>query len=347
MAGQDDRSTGFKVVHIVLAVVSIGFGAAIAVIAGGLARDGAASKQKEPPGVAPPSHSDTRRLRFVTAVYNTSETHPSSRKAGRMGANTGAYERRWWILGVLCLSLLVIVLDNSILNVALPDARARELRAGRRNSQLQWMVDAYTLVFAGLLLTAGSLGDRFGRRGRAQVGHGRCSASARSRRRIVDSPSQLIATRALMGVGGAFIMPATLSIITNVFPAEERGRGDRHLGRRRRPRPSRSARHGRLPARALLLGLDLPGERADRRRRPHRRRAHHADVQGPDARRGSTSSAPLLSIVGLVSLVYAFIEAPTKGWSDSTILGRARSGGSPAGDLLRYGSATARIPCST
>ena len=71
------------------------------------------------------------------------------------------YERRWWILGVLCLSLLVIGLDNTILNVALPTL-ARDL--GATNSQLQWMVDAYILVFAGLLLTTGSLSDRYGRR---------------------------------------------------------------------------------------------------------------------------------------------------------------------------------------
>ena len=71
------------------------------------------------------------------------------------------YERRWWILGVLCLSLLVIGLDNTILNVALPTL-VRDL--GASTSQLQWIVDAYTLVFAGLLLTAGSLSDRFGRR---------------------------------------------------------------------------------------------------------------------------------------------------------------------------------------
>jgi MFS family permease len=72
-----------------------------------------------------------------------------------------AQERRWLILGVLCFSVLVIVLDNSILNVALPSI-VRELNAS--NSQLQWMVDAYTLVFAGLLLTMGSIGDKFGRR---------------------------------------------------------------------------------------------------------------------------------------------------------------------------------------
>jgi MFS family permease len=78
-------------------------------------------------------------------------------------------QRRWWILGVLCLSLLIIVVDNSILNVALPTLARPESQGGLEatTSQLQWMVDAYTLVFAGVLLTAGSLGDRFGWEGRA------------------------------------------------------------------------------------------------------------------------------------------------------------------------------------
>ena len=71
------------------------------------------------------------------------------------------YEKRWWILGVLCLSLLIIVMDNTILNVALPTL-VRKLSASE--SQLQWMVDAYTLLFAGLLLTMGNLGDKFGKR---------------------------------------------------------------------------------------------------------------------------------------------------------------------------------------
>ena len=128
------------------------------------------------------------------------------------------YERRWWILGVLCLSLLVIGLDNTILNVALPTL-VRDL--GASTSQLQWIVDAYTLVFAGLLLTAGSLSDRYGRRtalasGLVIFGVGSLASA------FAGSASTLIFTRALMGVGGAFIMPSTLSILTNVFPAEER-----------------------------------------------------------------------------------------------------------------------------
>src|ERR687888_488965 len=128
--------------------------------------------------------------------------------------------RRWWTLVVLCFSLLVISLDNTILNVGLPTIQA-DLDAS--SSQLQWIVDAYMLVFAGVLLTAGALGDRFGRKkalafGLAVFGLG-SGLSA-----LATSAEMLIATRALMGVGGAFIMPSTLSILTAVFPAAERGR---------------------------------------------------------------------------------------------------------------------------
>src|SRR6185503_2244416 len=114
-----------------------------------------------------------------------------------------------------CLSLVVITLDNTILNVALPTL-VRELDA--TNTQLQWMVDSYTLVFAGLLLTAGSLGDRSGRRPALQFGFLAFGLGSLLSA-LVTSANQLIATRAFMGVGSAFIMPASLSIITNVFPA--------------------------------------------------------------------------------------------------------------------------------
>src|SRR5581483_113854 len=100
-----------------------------------------------------------------------------------------------------------------ILNVALPTL-VRDLHAN--DSELQWMVDSYTLVFAGLLLSAGSLGDRFGRRGALQLGLAVFGLGSLLSA-LVSTPTQLIATRALMGVGGAFIMPSTLSIITNVF----------------------------------------------------------------------------------------------------------------------------------
>jgi len=123
------------------------------------------------------------------------------------------HERRWWALGVLCLSLLVITLDNTILNVAIPDL-IRDL--GATTSQLQWIIDGYTLVFAGLLLTLGSVGDRFGRKGALMVGmviFGLGSIMSG----LAKSPTELIFTRASMGIGAALIMPATLSLLTNIF----------------------------------------------------------------------------------------------------------------------------------
>src|SRR5262249_41265045 len=126
-------------------------------------------------------------------------------------ATNEAHPRRWLVLVVMCLSLLLIVMDNTIVNVALPTIQ-NDLDAS--TSQLQWIVDAYILVFAGLLLTMGSLGDRFGRRGARAAGLG-VMAGASILSSFANSPDQLIATRAVMGIGGALVMPATLSIITN------------------------------------------------------------------------------------------------------------------------------------
>jgi EmrB/QacA subfamily drug resistance transporter len=131
------------------------------------------------------------------------ETLPDSR----------VHARRWLVLGVMCLTLLLIVMDNTIVNVALPTLQ-RDL--GASTSQLQWVVDAYILVFAGLLLAMGALGDRFGRRGALAIGLG-IMGLASIASSMANSADQLIATRAVMGVGGALIMPATLSIIINVF----------------------------------------------------------------------------------------------------------------------------------
>ena len=122
-------------------------------------------------------------------------------------------KRRWWALAVLSGSLLVISLDNTILNVAIPSL-VRDLSA--TTSQLQWIIDGYTLVFAGLLLTAGAMGDRFGRKGALQLGlviFGFASMASA----MAQSANQLIVTRSLMGIGGALIMPSTLSLLTNIF----------------------------------------------------------------------------------------------------------------------------------
>jgi len=124
-----------------------------------------------------------------------------------------AYARRWYTLGVLCLSLLVIVVDSTIVNVALPTF-ARDLHASA--SGLQWIVDAYTLTFAALLLLAGAIADRYGRH-RALAAGLVVFAAGSLAAAFTQTTSELIAARAVMGIGGAFIMPATLSIITAVF----------------------------------------------------------------------------------------------------------------------------------
>jgi EmrB/QacA subfamily drug resistance transporter len=119
----------------------------------------------------------------------------------------------WLILTVLCASVFIIVVDGTIVNVALPTF-VREL--GATTSQLQWIVDAYVLVFAGLLMAAGSIGDRFGRKGTLMVGmaaFGTTSVVAA----LSSNPGQLIAWRAAMGVGAALIFPATLALLVNVF----------------------------------------------------------------------------------------------------------------------------------
>jgi len=128
------------------------------------------------------------------------------------------HPRRWAILAALWLCLLVIGLDATILNVALPTLAA-ELEAGTR--ELQWIVDAYVLVFAALLLTAGALGDRIGRRRlllAALAAFGIASALAA----ISPSPGVLIGARALMGLGAAIIAPLTLGILPTVFAPAER-----------------------------------------------------------------------------------------------------------------------------
>ena len=224
--------------------------------------------------------------------------------------------RRRVVLGVMCLSLLLIVMDNTIVNVALPTLQS-DLDAS--TTQLQWIVDAYILVFAGLLLTMGSLGDRFGRRGALAIGLA-VMGTASILSSFANSADQLIATRALMGVGGALIMPATLSIITNVF-----------TDRRERAQAIAiwSATAGAAVAIgpvtggwllehfwwgsvflvnvpvvvvALVLGqLFVPTSRDPA--------APPIDVPGA-----------VLSIAGLVVLVWAIIEGPG-GWTDPEILG--------------------------
>jgi EmrB/QacA subfamily drug resistance transporter len=136
--------------------------------------------------------------------------------------NTG-HPRRWAILGVLVISLLVVVLDNTVLNVALRTLSDPQRGLGASQSQLEWAINSYTLVFAGLLFTAGIMADRFGRRITLTIGLALFGAASLLSA-YANSADQLIWARALMGLGAAAIMPATLSIIANVFEPHERGR---------------------------------------------------------------------------------------------------------------------------
>lgn len=144
---------------------------------------------------------------------STAPTHPTAKSPQAQTREPRGHPRRWAILVVLCLGLFVTVLDGTIVNIALPSL-AVDLGASTR--ELQWIVDAYLLVFTGLLLAAGGLGDRYGRKRALVAGlvvFGLTSAYAGS----ASSASTLIAGRALMGIGAALIFPATLAILTNVF----------------------------------------------------------------------------------------------------------------------------------
>ncbi len=223
-----------------------------------------------------------------------------------------ASDRRWLGLAVLCLSLVLIVLDNTVLNVALPTL-VREL--GATTTDLQWMVDAYVIVFAGLLLCAGALGDRFGRRRALQFGLV-IFALASGLASVSGTSGQLIGSRAVMGLGAAFVMPATLSIIIALFrDPVERARaiaiwaGMAGMGVALGPVVGGwllehywwgSVFLINLPivALALVSGRLLLPESKD----PSETRL---DVTGA-----------VLSIATIGVLLWAIIEGPVKGWSD-------------------------------
>jgi DHA2 family multidrug resistance protein-like MFS transporter len=138
-------------------------------------------------------------------------------------AQNGGHPRRWVILGVLVISLLVVVLDNTVLNVALKVIADPRTGLGATQSQLEWSINSYTLVFAGLLFTFGVLGDRLGRK-RALLAGMVVFGLASLASAYAQTPTQLIGARALMGIGAAAVMPATLSILSNVFDPRERAR---------------------------------------------------------------------------------------------------------------------------
>jgi EmrB/QacA subfamily drug resistance transporter len=238
--------------------------------------------------------------------------------AGQQG-----HPRRRAILAVMCLSLLIVVIDNTILNTALPTL-ARVLHAS--TTDLQWITDAYTLTFAALLVMAGALGDRFGRRRALLLGLV-IFASGSAWAALSGDASILIAARAVMGVGAAFVMPATLSILTAVFPAKERagaiGAWSAIAGVGIVVGPTLgglllahfywgSVFWVNVPLVAVAIAAvlavvpDLPGRRAAGTR---------LDIAGA-----------LLSATAMVAIVDAVIEGPDRGWISVITLGELALG---------------------
>ncbi len=157
----------------------------------------------------------------TTPAAASAAAPPSSDQPSAGWQTSGAgHPRRWAILGVLVTSLLVVVLDNTILNIALPTIQ-RDLDADQ--SQLVWAIDAYILVFAALLFTWGVLGDKYGRKKILVIGL-IIFAIASAACSFASSPTMLIVFRGIMGIGGAAVLPVTLAVITVVFPPHERGK---------------------------------------------------------------------------------------------------------------------------
>jgi EmrB/QacA subfamily drug resistance transporter len=225
------------------------------------------------------------------------------------------YRRRWWTLVVVILAIIAIGLDQTVLNVAIPTLQ-REL--GATASELIWMMDAYIVVFAATLLVCGALGDRYGRAKAFYLGliiFGLSSLGAA----YSQTSGQLIASRAVMGVSGALLMTSTLSIVTNVFPREERGRaigiwaGVSAMGIFLGPVIGGALLENfwwgsvflinvPLAALALVAGLFLVPDSKD----PH---AGAIDYPGF-----------VLSMGAISLLVYGIIEAPSRGWTDPVVL---------------------------
>ncbi|MYS83313.1 MFS transporter [Embleya scabrispora] len=230
-------------------------------------------------------------------------------------ADGPADPRRWWALGALVVGLLVVGLDTTIINVAMPTMSDQ---LGASTGDLQWIADSYIVVFAALMLPAGLIGDRYGRRlfllvGLAIFGVGSVVGA------LVGSVEGVIAARALMGIGGAFIMPLSLSILPSLFPAAERGKAisiwaaSTALGIPLGPILGGlllehfwwgSVFLINIPMVALALlvcGFLLPVSRS-------------ADAPKVDV------AVTVLVVAGLTTLIFALIEAPEWGWSDARVL---------------------------
>ncbi|MET7937001.1 MFS transporter [Streptomyces sp. NPDC005322] len=242
---------------------------------------------------------------------STADTAPAAPPDGP----AGGHPRRWLILAVICLAQLTVLLDNTILNVAVPSL-SREMDAS--TADIQWMINAYSLVQSGLLLTAGSAADRYGRKkmliaGLALFGVGSLTAS------MAQGPGQLIAARAGMGIGGALLMTTTLAVVVQVFDQEERTKAIGVWG----AVSSLGFAAGPLIGGSLLehfwwgsiflinLPVALLGLAAVVRLVP--------ESKNPTGDRPDLLGA-LLSTVGMTGIVFAIISGPEHGWTSQRVL---------------------------
>ncbi|MEV5986195.1 MFS transporter [Streptomyces sp. NPDC052051] len=231
------------------------------------------------------------------------------------GGTPQGHPQRWLILGVICLAQLTVLLDNTVLNVAIPSL-TEEL--GAASSDIQWMINAYSLVQSGLLLSAGSAADRYGRKklliaGLALFGLGSLAAG------FAQSAGQLIAARAGMGVGGALLLTTTLAVVMQIFTPEDRPKAIgiwsavSALGFAAGPLLGGFMLNHfwwgaiflvNLPVAAL--GLVAVVALVPESKNPH---GDRPDLLGA-----------LLSTVGMASLVFAIISGPQHGWTSSRVL---------------------------
>ncbi len=257
-----------------------------------------------------------------TAHRATPLKQPGDVPTGRPSGVQPARDRRWLAFVVLCVPLLIVSLDGTVLNVALPTL-VRDLHAS--DSELQWIVDAYALVFGGLMLVSGSLADRIGRKRTFCAGLAIFAATSLWAA-FSDSAGMLIAARASMGVGATLIMPATLSIITNPF--SEAGERQRALG-------IWAGTSGAGVALGPIVGglllahfawgsvvlinvpIALLGLLFAIRLVPN---SFDANAQRPDI------GGSILSIVGLGMVLWAVIEAPVHGWTSVIVLATGAAG---------------------
>jgi EmrB/QacA subfamily drug resistance transporter len=232
------------------------------------------------------------------------------------GIDPKIYHRRWAILATMCLSLVLIVATVSSVNVAIPALAESNLRP--TDTQILWIVDAYALVFAALLLPAGALGDRFGRKGALLIGLV-VFAAASAACAFMTSANSLIACRAIMGIGAALIMPSTLSLLQSCFPRRERAKaiamwaGFAGAGGAIGP-----VMGGLLEANFWYGSVFLVAA-------PIAAIAFVASAILAPASREATAhrldlGGSVLSVVGFSALLAAIIEGPERGWTDGLVM---------------------------